>query len=65
MTSSAGIVWLMLFFAPLLVALLRDELANDVGREVLADGMRLLTAIDARYGPAPAADPLAPRHASS
>jgi len=55
----------MLFFAPLLVALLRDELANDVGREVLADGMRLLTAIDARYGPAPAADPLAPRHASS
>lgn len=32
---------------------LRDELANDVGREVLADGMRLLIAIDARYGPAP------------
>jgi len=32
---------------------LRDELANDVGREVLADGMRLLTAIDTRYGPAP------------
>ncbi len=31
---------------------LRSELAGDVGPDGLADGMRLLGAIDARYGPA-------------
>lgn len=32
---------------------LRAELADDVGRGGLADGLRLMTAIDSRYGPAP------------
>lgn len=32
---------------------LRDELAADAGSAAIADAMRVLTAIGARYGPAP------------
>jgi DNA-binding MarR family transcriptional regulator len=32
---------------------LRDELEADLGPEGLAEGMRLLGAVDARYGPVP------------